>query len=164
MYVHLHRKVNLGRPTFTHCKALSMVGSGGSSRLPLHYICILKGAAQDYNTVCVWNFIRTSWVLHILLHSKHGTSSQVCVVIANYTLWHTSSQQRIFLHQRLQNVYGVNVIPDCFVCSWVHRFHEEYWENIHDDERRGWLSDASTDKMKHAVFTILKTRLKVHDL
>ncbi len=40
------------------------------------------------------------------------------------------------IHEWLQNVYGINIMPEHTVCSWVHRFHEK-WENIHDDGRSG---------------------------
>ncbi len=60
------------------------------------------------------------------------------------------------IHKQLQNVYDVNVMPECTVQLWVHRFLQKKWENIHDDERSGRLSDASTDEMWHALLPILK--------
>ncbi len=41
------------------------------------------------------------------------------------------------IHEQLQNVNGVNVIPECTVCSWIHRFCKEKWENIHAAKRCG---------------------------
>ncbi len=34
-------------------------------------------------------------------------------------------------------MYGVNVMPECTIHSWVHRFDDEKWENIHNNEKRG---------------------------
>ncbi len=58
-------------------------------------------------------------------------------------------------HKWLQNMYDVNEMPECTIHSQVHGFWEK-WENIHNAGRSGWLSDASTDEMRHTVLEILE--------
>ncbi len=67
------------------------------------------------------------------------------------------------IHKWLQNVSVVNVI-----CSWVYRFHEEKWKNIHNAERSGRLSETSTDKTRRVVLAIVecdqKFTIRIWDL
>ncbi len=53
------------------------------------------------------------------------------------------------------NVYGVNTMTKCTVHLWVHRFHKEEWENIHD-KISSRLSDTLTDETRHAVLAIFE--------
>ncbi len=53
-------------------------------------------------------------------------------------------------------MYGVNVMPEHTALLWEHRFSEEKPENIHDNERSGQLSTASTNEMRQMLLAILK--------
>ncbi len=65
MYAHVHTSIQKGRSTFTHWKALPMVGRGEFSQLPLHHLYVYSKAQlrPDKN-----GSFRTSGTLFFGLH------------------------------------------------------------------------------------------------
>ncbi len=95
-YVRLHRKIDLGRPTFAHWKALFMVGSCGPLQLPLHYICILKGNIKQ-KSISIYINIKVSNIDVINVNIKSISNQKFYLFSA---IRHISS----FLQNKMCNV------------------------------------------------------------
>ncbi len=61
MYAHIHTSIQKGRSTFTHWKALTMVGRGEFSQLPLHHLYVYSKMISQLTFGCAAIVSTTKW-------------------------------------------------------------------------------------------------------